>query len=471
MNDQTAAERAILGTLIETNGETPLPLPLLQLLDNAPESFGDLKNQAIAVAIKDLKAAGKPLHVLSVRERLQFPDSDAYLSQVISDALPMDLAAMEAETIWTGYRTRRACGLFSEAADALISSPQLARAIIGNVRSTLYKLDDENQKDGLPDLLDGAALLQLDPVLPETLIDGVLHKGSKLSLGGASKAYKSWTFLNLALSLATGEPWLDFPCSRCRVLYVNLEIQPGFIHRRLKVLCLARNLSLQPGWLDIWNLRGFTSPHSVIIPKIIKRARDVGYGLAILDPHYKLFDAGSNENAAVDVNQVMNSFERLSTETGAAVAYGSHFAKGNAAAKESIDRVSGSGVFARDPDTILTFTKHEQDDCFTVELTHRNLPPIPPFVVKWQYPQFSRQPDLDPADLKKRPGRPKSFSDTSVLDLLSDHPLSSGNWSKQAQTELGVSRTVFYEIKDRLSGNGLALKSKINGLWTRVNPR
>jgi len=37
----------------------------------------------------------------------------------------------------------------------------------------------------------------------------------------------------------------------------------------------------------------------------------------------------------------------------AASVFGAHFSKGNQAGKESIDRISGSGVFARDPDTIL----------------------------------------------------------------------------------------------------------------------
>jgi len=36
-------------------------------------------------------------------------------------------------------------------------------------------------------------------------------------------------------------------------------------------------------------------------------------------------------------------------KTGAAVGFGAHYSKGNQAGKEAIDRVSGSGVFARDP--------------------------------------------------------------------------------------------------------------------------
>jgi len=71
----------------------------------------------------------------------------------------------------------------------------------------------------------------------------------------------------------------------------------------------------------------------------------------------------------------------LAVTTGAAVALAGHFSKGNASAKESIDRISGSGVLARDPDSLITFTRHEEQDAFTVEMTLRNLAPVEPFVV------------------------------------------------------------------------------------------
>src|ERR1051326_5934928 len=41
-----------------------------------------------------------------------------------------------------------------------------------------------------------------------------------------------------------------------------------------------------------------------------------------------------------------------------AVAFAGHSAKGDASVKEAIDRIRGSGVFARDPDSLVTFTKH-----------------------------------------------------------------------------------------------------------------
>jgi hypothetical protein len=85
--------------------------------------------------------------------------------------------------------------------------------------------------------------------------------------------------------------------------------------------------------------------------------------------------------------------DTVATTTGAAVVLAGHFAKGNASAKETIDRISGSGVFARDPDTdsLVVFTKCEEEGAFVVEMVLRNHPPVAPFVVKWQYPLFVRE--------------------------------------------------------------------------------
>jgi hypothetical protein len=127
--------------------------------------------------------------------------------------------------------------------------------------------------------------------------------------------------------------------------------------------------------------------------------------MIIFDPVYKLM-AGKDENKAGDVGTIMAHLERVSVETGAAIVFGAHYSKGNQSAKESIDRIGGSGVFARDPDAILTMTGHEVENAFTVEATLRNYKPIDPFVVGWQYPLFSRDDSgLDPAALKMPPGK------------------------------------------------------------------
>jgi hypothetical protein len=190
--------------------------------------------------------------------------------------------------------------------------------------------------------------------------------------------------------------------------------------------------------------------------------KDGGYALIVLDPIYKCY-GDVDENSAGAVAGLMNALESLAVETGAAVAFGAHYSKGNQAGRESIDRISGSGVFARDPDTILNFTRHEEQDAFTVELTLRNSPPVAPFVVRWLYPLMRRADDLDPAKLRKPSGRTPQHTGDDILKLLTGDGLTATKWEKAAEKR-GISRRTFYRLKNTLEDSGRITQAKDK--WT-----
>jgi hypothetical protein len=264
----------------------------------------------------------------------------------------------------------------------------------------------QTSRGRLPEIKDDYDLCAIDLPLPDELVQGLLHRGSKLGLGAPSKGMTTWTMMNLGLAVAYGRPWLGCCTTRARALFINLEIQEAFSRRRSMTLKEAMDVVAEPRQFDIWNLRGYATSYQEIFPAIIERVRDGGYGLIILDPIYKLYGAGTNENGAAEVAGLLNAAEELAVETGAAVAYRAHYSKGNQAAKESIDRISGSGVFSRDPDSLVNLTRHQEDDCYTVEATLRNFPPMRPFVVRWNFPLFERDATLDPSELKT-PGKGK----------------------------------------------------------------
>src|SRR5690242_15740872 len=57
----------------------------------------------------------------------------------------------------------------------------------------------------LPEILNLRQLVEAATAPPQLLIDGVLHQGSKMILGGTSKSNKSWCLLDLAVSVASGQ--------------------------------------------------------------------------------------------------------------------------------------------------------------------------------------------------------------------------------------------------------------------------
>jgi hypothetical protein len=59
----------------------------------------------------------------------------------------------------------------------------------------------------LPEILTLARLVETAPAPPPEVIEGRLHQGCKMILGGSSKSNTSWCLLDLAISVASGEKW------------------------------------------------------------------------------------------------------------------------------------------------------------------------------------------------------------------------------------------------------------------------
>jgi len=219
----------------------------------------------------------------------------------------------------------------------------------------------ESINDDLPDV---EALTDAWDNLPELsppLIDGVLRQGHKMLLAGPSKAGKSYSLIELCCAIAEGRDWLGFSCTRGRILYVNLELDRASCLHRFKDVYAA--LGWAPnnlGNIDIWNLRGKSVPMDKLAPKLIRRASKKNYIAIVIDPIYKIITG--DENSADQMAHFCNQFDKVCTELGCAVIYCHHHSKGGQGGKKSMDRASGSGVFARDPDALLDLIELELND-------------------------------------------------------------------------------------------------------------
>lgn len=210
--------------------------------------------------------------------------------------------------------------------------------------------DDLPEPEGLIDTFDNL------PELAPTLIDNVLRQGHKMLIAGPSKAGKSFALIQLCIAIAEGRRWLSWQCSRGRVLYVNLELDRASCLHRFKDVYDA--LKIPPRNLeniDIWNLRGKSVPMDKLAPKLIRRAAKKGYIAVVIDPIYKVLTG--DENSADQMAHFTNQFDKIATELKCSVIYCHHHSKGYQGSKRSMDRASGSGVFARDPDALLDLTE------------------------------------------------------------------------------------------------------------------
>lgn len=216
----------------------------------------------------------------------------------------------------------------------------------------------ESVNDDLPDPEPLEAVWNDLPPLSDPLIGGVLRKGHKMLIAGPSKAGKSFALIELCIAIAEGTSWLGFPCARGRVMYVNLELDRASCLHRFKDVYDALGQEAQHiGDIDIWNLRGSSVPMDKLAPKLIRRASRKNYAAVIIDPIYKVLTG--DENSADQMAAFCNQFDKVCHELGAAVIYCHHHSKGYQGQKRSMDRASGSGVFARDPDALLDLVELE----------------------------------------------------------------------------------------------------------------
>ena len=216
----------------------------------------------------------------------------------------------------------------------------------------------EGLNDDLPDMENLEEQMQNLPPLAPELIQGVLRKGHKLLLSGPSKAGKSYALIELCIAIAEGVPWMGLPCATGGVLYVNLELdRASCLHRFQEVYQAMGIQPRNPDAIDVWNLRGRSCPMDKLAPKLIRRALKKGYTAVIIDPIYKVITG--DENSADQMAAFCNQFDRIATELGCAVIYCHHHSKGSQGQKNSMDRASGSGVFARDPDALLDMIELE----------------------------------------------------------------------------------------------------------------
>ena len=404
---------------------------------------------------------------LRQRGQLDQAGGAAFVSQLAFEAVSPELAEAYIDILQRLATKRRLIADLSEIAGRAYEDVEDVEQLLVEAETRLKKItqDAGPQKTKLPPFEDVSLFLGDSlPALPTELIEGLLHRASKIIVGGTSKGRKTWTLMDMAVSMATGSDFWGFRCQQGKVAYINFEIQRAFALRRIQQICAAKGVQLPKGMLMMINLRGLVAGIEKMSDDLITMMRDGNISAIIVDPIYKAL-GNRDENKAGDVASLCNELERIAVETGAAIAWGAHYSKGNQGSKESIDRIGGSGVWARDPDSILTMTAHDNEDSFTVDMTLRNFKPSQPYVVKWEWPLFTRDEDADPEALKqpKKPGERGPGAAVrnaeEILTFLGNGPLPYASWQKLARTEDGVQTKAFEKYVLMLKKEGRIIKT------------
>ena len=255
--------------------------------------------------------------------------------------------------------------------------------------------EKEEGWDGLPEIESLASMWEelIEPT--PYIIKGILKRGEKMLLAGASKAGKSFALIELSIAISAGTKWLgSYDCNQSRVLYVNFEIDRASFLNRIKTVSNAlHNTGTQ--WLKnlvVLNLRGKVLERERLVSGLICTAKQARVNVVIIDPIYKM--GTGNENSAQEIARFCNELDKVATGADCAVIYCHHHSKGDQSWKRPIDRAAGSGVFARDADVVLDIIELELPrerrkngiSAWRFTPICRNLPQQSPIDVWFNYP-------------------------------------------------------------------------------------
>jgi hypothetical protein len=330
-------------------------------------------------------------------------------------------------------------GLANEAAGDLVAAGVDARVVdLDPARDDGYDLTDfllERGADGLRALLDTAEpftqsnaadqrvevawfesaadlLAEPDPGPTPFLVDELLVDGAIAALVGPPKHGKTWTLLDIAIAVATGELALSrFAVSeRGPVLLILEESGRAALHRRLDML--VRGRAIKPGQLVEFY---FAANRRVRLSELEwqKRLLDAAtsrpWRLVAFDPLARIKGASVDENIQREIGPVLDFIRDLREASNATVAYSHH-------TPHDGTRQRGSSDLEAYWESKLTLVKEKGTR--TLRAEHREAEASRLYVVSFGF------------DATTRTVRLRAFEDEleeRVREYLDEHPDASAN--------------------------------------------
>lgn len=141
----------------------------------------------------------------------------------------------------------------------------------------------------------------------EYIVDSLIPCSSLIILSGREGSYKTYTLLELAISIASGEPFLgQFKTTKSGVLIIDEENGPRLIQKRLKQLGAKQDLSI-----FFTPKQGFTLIDEDI-EGIISACKAHDIKLVIIDSMVRVHK--SEENSSRDMAKIAKQLRRFTRE-------------------------------------------------------------------------------------------------------------------------------------------------------------
>lgn len=428
------AEEQLLSACLNDNYETVSRCLTSEIV---PNSFYIPANRLIFAIILEIYNAGKPIDTSVLAEELTAAKK---LDEIGGYPYISRISAASPTTAKTTYFIEkvRELSVLRDIISAGTAAVENCYTYSGpdDLVGILSKLKEPQDKaeiglGGWKPVTAAKAALTPTPAPPE-LIGGMLYAGGTLMMSGASKSMKTYTMIHAGLAVASGSEWMGKKTTQRPVIYLNLELQPFAMEKRVREIASAMRIDC-PAAFHIVNLRGTLVNIGVVEVQLHRLLTRLDPGLVIIDPHYKISAAsGVDENSNDAQGLLLYRLENIICKRGAALMIAHHFSKGDKSQTKAMDRAAGGGALARWPDVIMTLTEHEDEECCVAEFSLRNFAPISAFVLRWEYPVWHLAQGADATKLKKA-GRPAKNPAETLLPLIPHNGITRGELLKLVQ--------------------------------------
>lgn len=198
------------------------------------------------------------------------------------------------------------------------------------------------------------------------LVDGLLPMESAAILGGPPNSAKSWVLFVLALSVATGEIFLQtFATTKGPVLLIDEESAPTLLARRFRRLMRGMNISSPPDNIYVSVGRGYRLDDEASVMKLDQLLTDLRPAMVIFDSLIRLHNA--DENSSREMSRVFHVVKWLKQRHKIAIVFADHHKKPGPIRTSLEFELRGSSDKLAFVDTLLSLSRN--DDVFIFEHT------------------------------------------------------------------------------------------------------
>lgn len=187
-------------------------------------------------------------------------------------------------------------------------------------------------------LRDAAFAMQPQPPV-EWVVDGLIPRGTVSVFYGEPGAFKTWAMIWMAVRVAQGEEWLEYPTQQNTALYLDEESGESWFSRRLQQT-IKGALGNEDIPINFVCNSGLMLDDKIDVEEIEYLIRSTGAKLVIFDALTDIMSG--DENSKKDVQPIFAKMKRIANKTGAAIIVIHHSAKhgsyrGSSAIKGAVD--------------------------------------------------------------------------------------------------------------------------------------